>query len=256
VRLVLLGDPVGHSRSPAIHNAALAAVGIEGRYTARRVDEQGVYLACSEIRAGNLHGANVTMPHKLVAAAAADRLFPAAERSRAVNTFLLEDGEVVGENTDVGGLLRAWDRADLPHHVPVLVLGGGGAAAAAFVALEGAALNVATLPAGDGTKLAESLGVEAREVPWGQVIDGAVVVNATPLGMAGESLPPGIVEAAAGLFDLPYGPETTRAVETARNSGIPVADGIDLLVAQASLSFTLWTGLEAPLATMESVARA
>ncbi len=239
-----------------MHNAALAAAGIEGRYTARRVDERGVYLACSEIRSGSLHGANVTMPHKRVAAAAADRLCPAAERSRAVNTLLLEEGELVGDNTDVGGVLRAWDRAGLPHDAPVLVLGGGGAAAAVFVALEGADLSVTTLPAGDGSALSESLGVEAREVPWGQVVDGAVVVNATPLGMSGESLPAGIVEAAAGLLDFPYGPETTGAVLTARASGIPAADGIDLLVAQASLSFTLWTGLEAPLEAMESAARA
>jgi shikimate dehydrogenase len=256
VRLVLLGDPVEHSRSPAIHNAALAAAGIEGRYTARRVGEQGVYLACSEIRAGSLDGANVTMPHKRVAAVAADRLSPAAERSRAVNTLLLEGGEVVGENTDVGGVLRAWEKAGLPHDAPVLVLGGGGAAAATLVALEGADLSVATVPAGDGAALAEMVGIEAPEVAWGRVIDGAVVVNATPLGMAGERLPAGVVEAAAGLLDFPYGAETTNAVKTAQKLGIPAADGIDILVAQASLSFSLWTGVGAPVEVMELAARA
>ena len=110
MRLVLLGDPVGHSRSPAIHRAALAAAGIEGRYEARRVDAAGVYRACAEIRAGDLAGANVTMPHKRTAAAAADRLAPEAARCGAVNTLVAEDGEVVGHNTDVGGLrlVREW----------------------------------------------------------------------------------------------------------------------------------------------------
>ena len=256
MRLVLLGDPVGHSRSPAIHNAALSALGIEGRYSARRVDEQGLYLACSEIRAGTLYGANVTMPHKQVAAAAADRLSTPAQRCRAVNTLVREAGELVGENTDVGGLRLAWDRAGMPPAAPVRVLGGGGAAAAVLLALEGADLTVATLPAGDGTALAEMLGLDVPEVAWGQVLEGAVVVNATPLGMAGESLPPGIVESAVGLVDFPYGPETTDAVKTAREQGIPVIDGIDLLVAQAALSFSVWTGLEAPLGIMESAARA
>lgn len=254
MRLVLLGDPVAHSRSPAIHGAALAAVGIEGRYEARRVDEAGVYRACAEIRSGALCGANVTMPHKRVAAAAADRLTVEAARCGAVNTLVAEEGEVVGANTDVSGLLLAWDWARLPREATVLLLGGGGAAAAALVALDGAEILVSTRRLEAGAALAGALGVAAVAVPWGRVVPGAVVVNATPVGMAGESLPAGVVEQAAGLFDMPYGRETTPAVAAARRLGLPAAEGIDHLVAQAALSFRLWTGVEAPLAIMRRAA--
>ncbi len=255
MRLVLLGDPVAHSRSPAIQRAALAAAGILGSYETRRVDEAGVYRACAEIRAGSLRGANVTMPHKRVAAAAADRLTPAAAHCGAVNTLVGEEGEVVGHDTDVGGLLAAWERAGIPRGVPVLLLGAGGAAAAALVALAGADVAVATRRPGVGQALAAALGVPAAEIPWGQPWPGAVVVNATPLGMHGEQLPPGVVEAAAGLVDLPYGAEPTPAVVAAHRRGLPVAEGLDHLVAQAALSFELWAGVPAPLAAMEAAAR-
>ena len=254
MRLVLLGDPVAHSRSPAIHGAALAAAGIAGRYEARRDDETGVYLACAEIRSGALRGANVTMPHKRVAAVAADRLAREAQRCGAANTLVGEDGEVVGHNTDVSGLLLAWDWARLPRDATVLLLGGGGAAAATLVALDGAEILVSTRRPGAGAVLAAALGVATGEVPWGRVVPGAVVVNATPVGMQGEPLPAGVVEEAAGLFDMPYGRETTLAVVAARRLGLPVAEGIDHLVAQAALSFRLWTGVEAPLAVMRRAA--
>ena len=255
MRLVLLGDPVAHSRSPAIQRAALAAAGILGSYEACRVDAAGVYRACAEIRAGTLRGANVTMPHKGVAAAAADRLAPPAARCRAVNTLVGEQGEVVGHNTDVGGLLAVWERAGMPPGAPVLVLGGGGAAAAALVALAGARAAVATRRPEAGRALAEALRVPTTVIPWGEPLAGAVVVNATPLGMQGEELPPGVIEVAGGLIDLPYGTEPTPAVALARRRGLPVADGLDLLVAQAALSFELWAGRPAPLAVMEAAAR-
>jgi shikimate dehydrogenase len=256
VRLVLLGDPVGHSRSPAIHQAALAAAGIEGRYEALRVDAAGVYRACAEMRAGGLDGANVTMPHKRTAAAAADRLAPEAARCGAVNTLIADGGEVVGHNTDVGGLRLARDWGRIPAGAPVLVLGAGGAAAAALVAFAGGSLAVATRRPGAGRALAAALGIPAREVPWGQPVAGAVVANGTPLGMHGEPLPEGLVEAAAGLIDMPYGAEPTPAVAAAQRLGVPAADGLDLLVAQAALSFGLWTGVEADVGAMRRAAGA
>jgi shikimate dehydrogenase len=254
VRLVLLGDPVSHSRSPAIHRAALAAAGIEGRYEARRVDEAGVYRACAEIRAGDLAGANVTMPFKRTAAAAADRLAPTAARCGAANTLVPEDGEVVGHNTDVGGLRLAREWSGLPAEAPILVLGAGGAAAAALVAFAGSGLTVATRRRGAGRELGAALGVPVREAAWGEPVAGAIVVNATPLGMLGEPLPAGVIEEALGLIDLPYGADATPAVTTARRLGRPAADGLEVLVAQAALSFRLWTGREAPIEAMRRAA--
>jgi shikimate dehydrogenase len=256
VRLVLLGDPVAHSRSPAIHNAALAALGIEGRYWTRRVNPAGVYAACAEIRAGTLDGANVTMPHKAVAAAAADRVAAVAARCRAVNTLFAEGGEVVGDNTDVPGIRLALDRAGLPSAGPVLVLGAGGTAAAVMVALEGRELVVSARRAGEAEATAALVGVRARPVPWGEAVSGAVVANATPLGREGDRLPDGVVEEAVALIDFAYGSEPTPAVVAAMSAGIGVIDGIDLLVAQAALSFELWTGLAAPYEVMAAAARA
>ena len=254
MRLVLLGDPVSHSRSPSIHRAALAACGIAGTYTARRVDAAGVYRAAAEVRAGTLSGANVTMPHKTVAAGAADRLTRAAAAAHSVNTLLARDGEVVGESTDVGALTDVWGRRGLPGDVPVLVLGAGGAAAAAVVALRGRKVLVSARREAAAAALAAAH-PGAVPHPWGAPATGAVVVNATPLGMDGEALPEGVMAAASGLVDLAYGPDPTPAVREAGRRNLPAADGIDVLVAQAARSFRLWTGREAPLAVMEAAAR-
>ncbi|MGH8875321.1 MAG: shikimate dehydrogenase, partial [Acidimicrobiia bacterium] len=107
LRLVLLGDPVAHSRSPAIHRAALDALGIAGTYEARQVDAAEMSEAVDEIRRVDLDGANVTLPHKSMAARLADRLAPSALRAGSVNTLVREAEAVVGYSTDVDGLRRA-----------------------------------------------------------------------------------------------------------------------------------------------------
>jgi shikimate dehydrogenase len=96
--------------------------------------------------------------------------------------------------------------------------------------------------------------VTARTIPWGEPLPGAVIVNATPLGMSGERLPPGLVEASVGICDLAYGPAETPAVTEARGRGLPVVDGIEVLVAQAARSFWLWTGREPPIEVMRQAA--
>ncbi len=253
MRFALLGDPVEHSRSPAIHEAALRALGLVGTYVARRTGGGGVVAACDEIREGRLNGANVTMPLKRAALAAVDAASAPARRAGAVNTLFLRSGEVFGENTDIGGISDVWERRGLPDDAPIFILGSGGAAAAAMIACEGSEIVVSSRRRGAATNLASDLGVTVSEVPWGIVVLGAVVVNATPVGMAGDSLPEGVMDAAVGLFDMAYGPDTTPAVVEA--GGRPVADGIDMLVAQAARSFEIWTGRPAPLAVMEDAAR-
>ena len=253
MRLALLGDPVLHSRSPAIHEAALAACGIGGTYEARLSGPDEVREACEEIRAGLLDGANVTMPLKAVALAESDRASDPAGRVGAVNTLFGSLGSVVGDNTDISGINHAWLRRGVPDDAPVLVLGAGSAAAAALVAREGSPLFISSRRPGAGSALASVVGVAVVEIPWGRPVDGAVVVNATPLGMQGETLPAGLLKNAVGLLDMAYGPAVTPSV--AEMVGRPVADGLDLLVAQAAGSFEIWTGRTAPIAVMESAAR-
>jgi shikimate dehydrogenase len=263
VRLVVLGDPVAHSLSPAIHRAALRAAGIDGSYEARRVDAHGMGGAVADLRTGALDGANVTMPHKHLAAELSDDLSATAARAGAVNTLVPRGPTgthrrwVMGHNTDVEGVRTAWGWAGLPEgDVPVLVLGAGGAAAAALLALEGRRLYLSARRRGSATALAARLGIEAADVGWGSAVDGAVVVNATPLGMRGETLPAAVVAAAAGLFEMAYGEGPTPAARTLAGRGLPVSAGPDMLLAQAMRSFTLWTGVPAPETAMRTALEA
>ncbi len=252
--MVLLGDPVDQSRSPEIHQAAFRAAGIEGSYSVRRVDEAGLLASLDELRRGDLDGANVTMPHKLAAARAADRREEAVERVGAANTLLVDSGRVIAFNTDVDGVRWAWDRAALPDS-PVLILGSGGGAAAAVWALRDRSPAVSARREERVERMLGRLGMKAHRVPWGEPLPGAVVVNASPLGMKGEALPPGILEHSIGLLDMPYGDHETAAVRESRRRGLPTADGLDMLVGQAVRAFELWTGRPAPVESMKAALR-
>lgn len=249
----MVGDPVDHSLSPAIHAAALRAAGIAGSYTRMRVDAAGMTGVTAAIRGGDLDGVNVTMPHKGLAASLVDGLAGAAGRTGSANTITRVGDRLIGHTTDVSGVCTAWGGAGLPVGGPVLVLGGGGAAAAALVAIEmiGAGpVRLAGRRSDALQALVATVGVAASVEPIEEArADGVVVVNATPLGMQGESLPIE-VRAASGLVDLAYGPEPTPAVVAARDAGIPVVDGVSMLIAQAAGSFRLWTGREADVAAM------
>jgi len=251
---VVLGDPVGHSRSPAIHNAAFASLGIDARYQARRVDGSGMALAAEEMRRGDLAGANITMPHKDLAFRLVDRVMGEAQVAGSVNTWVMDEGVLVGHSTDIPGIRQAWARRRLGPG-PVLVLGSGGAAAAALVALADHDLYLSARRPAAARRLVDSLDSAAVTIPWTTGMEAAVVVNCTPLGMRGESLPDPVLDLATGLFEMAYGWDPTPAEKMFREHGKPVADGIDLLVAQAALSFELWLDLPAPVAVMEQAAR-
>lgn len=254
LELVLLGDPVDHSLSPALHNAALSALELEGRYRARRVDEPGMRAAADEMHRGRLGGANITMPHKRLAAALSDDLDPEAGRAGSVNTWVPRRDSILGLSTDISGMRRLWGERGLPEG-RVVVLGSGGAAAAALVALAGRSLAVAARRPERAAALLSDLGLDARVVDWGAPVEGAAVVNATPLGMRGESLPDAVIDTAGGIYDLVYGRVATPMIEAARQRGIASVDGIDHLVAQAEESFRLWTGQRPPAGLMAEVAR-
>lgn len=201
-------------------------------------------LAADEIRTGTLDGANVTMPHKALAAELCDAMSVEAVAAGAVNTMAMRGAVLTGWNTDVIALRSLI--AGMPGD-SILVLGSGGAAAATAAAAGVPVEVMARSPVS-----AERLGTT---LPWGAVRPGALVVNATPLGMHGEHLPEGVVEAAAGLIDLAYGQEPTPAVTEARRIGMPCVDGIQVLIAQAAESFRIWTHRVAPVAVMERAAR-
>lgn len=257
-RLAVLGDPVEHSLSPVMHNTALAVLGLEGVYSRRRVDEQGMARAASQMRTGDLDGANITMPHKGSAARLADRLSSDAERSGSVNTWTLDRHErLTGHSTDVEGVRRVWVRAGLPADGPVLVIGAGGAAAAALVALESREIWCSARRSEAVSSLAGRVAVPFRPWPWGRSLAGAVIVNATPLGMRGGELPVELLQESSGLFDMAYRADRrpTGALRWMRERRLPASDGLAMLAAQAEASFEMWTGHRPPAGVMEQAAR-
>jgi shikimate dehydrogenase len=255
LRLAVLGDPISHSRSPAIHGAAMRHLGIDGTYEARRAGPAELATAIRELQDGALHGMNITMPLKAEAANAAGSLTDEAQTSGSVNSLRLSDGVVEGHSTDVIASLSVFAQPRFDTNAPILILGSGGAAAAALVGARGHVAYLSARNMTRATSLVERTGSEANVVPWGTAIVGALLVNATPLGMHGEQLPMAQVEVAAGIIDLAYGDLPTPAIVRAEASGVAMMDGVEFLALQAASSFEWWTGMEAPFEIMLESAR-
>jgi shikimate dehydrogenase len=255
LRFAVLGDPIEHSRSPAIHSAALAHLGLEGSYVAIRADTAELRASADRLRDGSLDGLNITMPLKEEAAAISDRLTPEARTSGSVNTMRARDGALEGHSSDVIAARHALGDPRFDDAAPVLVLGAGGAAAALLVAAQGRQVYLAARNQEKGRALSERVGAEAAMVPFGTGAAGALVFNATPLGMAGERLPDQVTALASGIVDLAYGADETPAVVEARQRGVPVMEGLEFLVLQAAASFEWWTGRAAPFEVMLSAAK-
>lgn len=207
--------------------------------------------AFAQLRAGQLSGFNVTMPHKALAADLCDLLDPEAERAGSVNTVLMTEGGVLGISTDIGGIRDVWTA--LPPTGPVLILGSGGAAAASCVALANHPLYLTARRSGQGVALGRRLGLDIGEIGWEVPLASGVVVNCTPLGRRGEMLPGQVLALSRGLLDMAYGPDPTPAVQELGRRGFPAVGGVELLLAQAARSFSAWTGQEAPMAAMRTV---
>jgi len=236
----LLGDPVEHSRSPDLHRAMLRLTGNDGDYLLVRADDRRLAGEIAELRSRSWDGLNVTMPLKECAAALADELDPAARLAGSVNTLVLSGEVVKGHSTDVTAFSDLLARPGLEGET-LLVLGAGGSAGAALAAAAGQRpVYISARDIRRATALVDRLGGEA--VPWGAPVAGAVVVNATPIGMSGESLDREVLAVAAGIIDLPYGSDTTPAVAFMRRRDLPAIDGHEFLLRQAIASFHLWTG--------------
>lgn len=253
-RFAVLGNPVEHSRSPELHTAMLEIAGLEGDYLAIEADTQVLAEAVAGLREGQWHGLNITMPLKRDAARMADSLSPRAAASESVNTLSLRGRVVHGDTTDSTAFGELLDTSRFRGTTTALVLGAGGAAAAALIAMPPRmTVYLAARKADQAAALVGQVGAEA--VSWGAAVAGAIVVNTTPLGMGGESLPPGVLEVASGLVDLPYGPTKTPAVAFAEQKGIPYADGHEFLLRQAIASFASWTGERIDLDELQQALR-
>ena len=259
----VIGSPVRHSLSPAIHNAAFAAAGLDWVYVALEVLPGQAPAAFEGMRALGIAGLSVTMPHKDAAFLAVDSRSVAAERMRAVNCVQLVDGALVGHNTDGDGFvdsLRA-DAAIDPSGMRIVVVGAGGAARSVVEALGRAGageLVVVNRTAERAAEAAELGGSAARVGSWDDVRGADLVVNATSVGLGGSGLaiPTELLRAGQVVADLVYHPLETPLLAAARAVGARAVDGLGMLVHQAARQFSLWTGAEAPVGAMREAAEA
>ena len=265
----IIGWPVAHSLSPAIHNAAFAASGLDWAYVPLPVPPQGLAAALAGLAPLGFRGVNVTMPHKTETADLIADLSEDARLLRAVNTVVVRGDDLEGHNTDAPGFDRFLRRdAGLdPAGATALLFGAGGAARACALALAraGAArLTVAVRAEARAAQLVSTVG--ALGVPVDVVgptgVDGLaadLVVNATPVGGPGaEPAHPALPRLGAGVVvvDLLYDPPTTALRRRARDAGATAIGGLGHLLEQAALTFELWTGTPAPLDVMSAAALA
>jgi shikimate dehydrogenase len=252
-RFAVLGDPIEHSRSPELHTAMFRITGLNGDYQRILANHEVLKRSIDQMRSGGWDGLNVTMPLKEDAASLSDDLDPLAARAGSVNTLVRTGAEVVGHSTDC---LTFRDLlANRFNGVgSVLVLGSGGSAAAALSSVY--EHTQVYLAARNGTKadvLAERLG--GSVLRWGTAVAGALVINATPLGVAGGDVPEEVLGVASALIDLPYGSHPTSSTRFANENGIDLVDGHEFLMRQAIASFALWTGVEVTLEELVAALR-
>ena len=259
----VIGTPIRHSLSPAIFQGAFTACGLDWAYLAFEVREGAAPEAMAGVRALGLEGVSVTMPHKAAVLSALDELDPTAAALGAANCVVRRGEVLTGHNTDGAGLVDSL-RVDEGLEVAGLrcvVLGAGGAGRAVAHALgrAGAAAVVVVNRTRDRAVAAAGLAGPAGVVgDLDAVAEADLVVNATPLGMAGDGqlpLDPARLAAGQVVVDLVYHPTRTPLLEAAAAAGARTIGGLGMLVHQAGHAFALWTGEPPPLAAMADSAR-
>ncbi len=264
----VIGNPVGHSLSPAIHNAAFAATGLNFVYGAFRVEDVGACLAGMRAMHG-FRGLSVTIPHKVAAMAHMDDLDAMARRVGCINTVTNENGRLLGSVTDGTGTLRAFREAGVElKGRRILFLGAGGAvrAVAFALALEPGVAGL-TILARDSAKAAELAhdlesagGCPVRSGDLSAQIEGAmaehdIVIQGTPVGMYPRHegmmcIPEGMLRPSHIVFDMVYRPLKTTFIQEAEAAGCTAILGSEMLVHQAAQQFETWTGVAAPVEVM------
>ncbi len=257
----VIGDPISHSLSPVIFNAAFEAAGLDWVFVAHQVPAGETARALDGVRAMGIAGLSVTMPHKDAAFAAVDEVTAEARVLGAVNCVENRDGYLVGHSTDGAGLIAALAAEGVPvDGQRCVVLGAGGAARSVIAALARAGSEVTVVNrSADRARAAAALaGERGRGGEQADVASASIVVNATSVGMGGEGLvvPADLLSPDQAVVDLVYHPVETPLLTAARARGARAIDGVGMLVHQGALAFRLWTGVEPPIEVMNGAARA
>ena len=267
----IIGDPIQHTLSPAMHNAAFKTLNLDYVYIPFRVTTNELEKAILGVRSLNIRGLNVTLPHKVNILPYLDELDSMAENLGAVNTIVNQDGCLKGYNTDAAGFYQALT-ADginpLGKRVTILGAGGAGRAVAFILADKGVDLTILNRDELRAQKLADSLmRLFRREVAIGglhnknlsKVFENSdIIVNTTSVGMYPENsaspIPSGIIKPGHIVFDIIYNPQQTRLLMEAETSGAKIIGGLEMLVWQGAAAFKLWTGHNAPVEVMRQAA--
>lgn len=267
----VIGNPVGHSLSPAIHNAAFKKMGLNFVYLAWHVDAIGE--AINGLRAlGNFRGASVTIPHKVAAIPFLTHLEGTAQRIGAINTIVAEKGELTGYNTDATGALRALRESGVElKGRRIVVLGSGGAARAIAFALAGESgaeqLTLLGIEDSELTRLAQDIRSQSTlQVEEGHLDEAAlrrvlpdshVLIHCTPVGMSPKSdtscVPASLLHPNLSVMDIVYNPRETRLLTDAKRAGCKTIPGLEMFLNQAVTQFELWTNQPAPVEVMRRV---
>ncbi len=249
----LLGHPVGHSLSPALHNWSFQREATPAVYMAWDIHPDNLSRFMDAVRLLRLAGLSVTIPHKEAVTPFLDETTPRAQRAGAVNTLFWREDRLVGDNTDVDGLLAPLQEAGVDP-TRALVLGAGGAARAALTALT--ELKVPHVAISNRSReraeaLAEAFDVEV--VPWDERVDAQpdLLINTTPMGMAGDLCdvspwPAEALQPKCLVYDIVYNPLRTRLLLDARRAGCRIIDGLAMFIEQARAQQRLWTGRACP----------
>ena len=270
--LAVIGAPIAHSLSPIIQNAALHAAGLDYVYTALPVRADALASAVRGLRDAGIAGFNVTIPFKTEIIPLLDALSEDARRIHAVNTVVIEDGRMVGHNTDVAGFLAGFaERGIALTGKNAVLIGAGGAARAALWGLlrsgvSSVAIGVRSVEKGaalaaDFTTDGDVRAVSFDDAAWiAACSDADLVVQTTPLGMTPhtEAMPPvdaAVINPSAVVYDLIYTPAETRFLREARARGCETINGETMLVAQGAEAFHLWTGKRPDVELMKRVLR-
>jgi shikimate dehydrogenase len=263
----IIGNPVSHSLSPAMHNLAFQTLAMNWIYLPLPVPPDHLAEAVKGLDSLGFLGANVTVPYKEQVIPFLDELSDEAARIGAVNTIKVQEGRLLGQNTDSRGFLNHLAELGFdPLGCQALILGSGGSARAVAYALasQRAAIRICGRNATAACAVVDRMKMLFPEahteyLSWDDLgntrAEVDIVVNTTPVGMAQRNgaspWPPGVCLPTHGLvYDLVYNPPLTGFMEQARENGIPAANGMGMLIHQAGLSFEIWTGIQAPLEIM------
>lgn len=268
----IIGDPIGHTISPAMHNAAFKALNLDYIYVPFRVSKEDLQLSVDGLRAFNIRGVNVTIPHKVNIIPLLDEIDEFAQKIGSVNVVVNENGRLTGYNTDAHGFLYALLDQDIdPEGQKVVVLGAGGASRSICFALaeRGASLTILNrTPANAARFAAEMSGLTGQSIQVLGLTEGNlasavensnILINTTSVGMHPNAdstlVSHDVLKPHLTVVDIVYNPFKTKLLYEAEKAGARTISGIDMLIWQGTLAFEIWTGRQAPINIMRKDAQ-